>query len=428
MKIKNIIPIVTALAVLLYPNAAAAQGTIKKDTVLSLEDCIDITLKNNPAISSSFASQEAQRNRLSQTRSSYLPQIDASANYSRSDSESEKGWGGAQDGYSSSINAKQLIYDFGKTGLSSDIQENSYYSAVADTRNLIINTIYELKKAYYDTLLARESKHVYEQSVEQYQEQLKRAQAYYQVGTRPKIDVTTAQVNLNNAKLNLIQAENSLKKSYHVLLNVMGIYDPSPEFSLQMNNTLPEFSLTEEQALDTAMKNRQDLLGYKLKLESARQNVKLSRTGYAPSINATGSYGWSGGDFPLYDRWSVGAGVSIPIFSGLSTYNSVKEAQNNMLSAYYNLTSAEQDILLEIKEAYLNVQDSKSKIPVAEITRTQAQENYELAVGRYKVGVGNYIEVKDAETTLSDAKLAYIQAVFDYTLSIAALNKAMGII
>ncbi len=428
MKIKNIIPIVTALAVLLYPNAAAAQETIKKDTVLSLEDCIDITLKNNPAISSSFASQEAQRNRLSQTRSSYLPQIDASANYSRSDSESEKGWGGAQDGYSSSINAKQLIYDFGKTGLSSDIQENSYYSAVADTRNLIINTIYELKKAYYDTLLARESKHVYEQSVEQYQEQLKRAQAYYQVGTRPKIDVTTAQVNLNNAKLNLIQAENSLKKSYHVLLNVMGIYDPSPEFSLQMNNTLPEFSLTEEQALDTAMKNRQDLLGYKLKLESARQNVKLSRTGYAPSINATGSYGWSGGDFPLYDRWSVGAGVSIPIFSGLSTYNSVKEAQNNMLSAYYNLTSAEQDILLEIKEAYLNVQDSKSKIPVAEITRTQAQENYELAVGRYKVGVGNYIEVKDAETTLSDAKLAYIQAVFDYTLSIAALNKAMGII
>ena len=176
------------------------------------------------------------------------------------------------------------------------------------------------------------------------------------------------------------------------------------------------------------MKNRQDLLGYKLKLESARQNIKLSRTGYAPSINATGSYGWSGGDFPLYDRWSVGAGVSIPIFSGLSTYNSVKEAQNNMLSAYYNLTSAEQDILLEIKEAYLNVQDSKSKIPVAEITRTQAQENYELAVGRYKVGVGNYIEVKDAETTLSDAKLAYIQAVFDYTLSIAALNKAMGII
>ena len=269
---------------------------------------------------------------------------------------------------------------------------------------------------------------MYEQSVEQYQEQLKRAQAYYQVGTRPKIDVTTAQVNLNNAKLNLIQAENSLKKSYHVLLNVMGIYDPAPQFSLQMNNTLPEFTLTEEEALDTAMKNRQDLLGYKLKLESARQNIKLSRTGYAPSINATGSYGWSGGDFPLYDRWSVGAGVSIPIFSGLSTYNSVKEAQNNMLSAYYNLTSAEQDILLEIKEAYLNVQDSKSKIPVAEITRTQAQENYELAVGRYKVGVGNYIEVKDAETTLSDAKLAYIQAVFDYTLSIAALNKAMGII
>ena len=428
MKISKYILILPAVLALTHSSFCMAQDGIAKNAELSLEDCIDITLKSNPAISASFAAQEAQKNKLSQTKSSYLPQIDASANYSRGDSKSEEGWKGADNSYSSSINAKQLIYDFGQTGLSADIQENSYYSSIADTKNLVINTVYDLKEAYYATLLAKQSKAVYEQSVEQYQEQLKRAKAYYQVGTRPKIDVTAAQVNLNNAKLNLIQAENSLKKSYHVLLNVMGVYDPNPQFTLKMDDTLPEFKLTEEEALDTAMQNRQDLLSYKLKLESARQNVKLSKTGYAPSINASGSYGWSGGDFPLYDRWSVGAGISIPIFSGLSTYNKAKEAQNSMLGAYYNLTSAEQAVLLEIKKAYLNVQDSRSKIPVAEITRTQAQENYELAVGRYKVGVGNYIEVKDAETTLSDAKLSYIQAVFDYILSIAALNKAMGII
>lgn len=406
---------------------AQNEGPISPNSILSIEDCIDITLKNNPKISASFASQEAQRSRVSQSKSSYMPQVNANANYNRSNSETQNGWVGADNSYSSAISANQLLYDFGKTGLSVDMQENSYYSSVADTQNLIINTIYELKEAYYAVLLAKQSKLVYEQSVEQYQEQLKRAKGYYQVGTRPKIDVTTAQVNLNNAKLKLIQAENSLKKSYHVLLNVMGIHDNNPTFELEMNNVLPEFTLTEEEALETAMQNRQDLLSSKLKLESARQNVKLSRTGYAPTINASGSYGWSGGDFPLYDRWSVGAGISVPIFSGLSTYNKVEEAKSSMMNAYYNLTSAEQAILLEIKKAYLNVNDSKSKIPVAEITRTQAEENYQLAVGRYKVGVGNYIEVKDAETTLSDAKLSYVQAVFEYNLSIAALNKAMGI-
>lgn len=426
MKIKKyILPFSLFLA--FYTLVYAQNIQTDKSNILTLQDCIDITLKNNPSIASSYASQEAQKNRVSQSKSSYLPQVDASANYSRGNSKTSTGWNEAANNYSSSINAKQLIYDFGQTGLSTDIQKNTYYSSVADTKNLVVNTIYQLKEAYYAVLLAKQRKLVYEQSVEQYQQQLKRAKGYYEVGTRPKIDVTTAEVNLNNAKLNLIQTENLLNKSFHVLLNIMGIYDYDESFDITMNDTLPEFTLTEEDAINTAMQNRQDLLSYRLKLENARQNIKLSKTGYAPSINATGSYGWSGNDFPLYDRWSVGAGISVPLFSGFSTYNKVKEAQNNMLSAYYNLTAAEQDILLDIKKAYLNVQDSKSKIPVAEISRTQAEENYQLAVGRYKVGVGNYIEVKDAETTLSDAKLSYINAVFDYILSIAALNKAMGI-
>lgn len=426
MKIKKyILPFSVFLA--FYTLVYAQDSQTDKSNILTLQDCIDITLKNNPSIASSYASQEAQKNRVSQSKSSYLPQVDASANYSRGNSKTSTGWNEAANNYSSSINAKQLIYDFGQTGLSTDIQKNTYYSSVADTKNLVVNTIYQLKEAYYAVLLAKQRKLVYEQSVEQYQQQLKRAKGYYEVGTRPKIDVTTAEVNLNNAKLNLIQTENLLNKSFHVLLNIMGIYDYDESFDITMNDTLPEFTLTEEEAINTAMQNRQDLLSYRLKLENARQNIKLSKTGYAPSINATGSYGWSGNDFPLYDRWSVGAGISVPLFSGFSTYNKVKEAQNNMLSAYYNLTAAEQDILLDIKKAYLNVQDSKSKIPVAEISRTQAEENYQLAVGRYKVGVGNYIEVKDAETTLSDAKLSYINAVFDYILSIAALNKAMGI-
>lgn len=426
MRIKNNILFISLL--LTFPALVYAQDNqTDEKTVLSLQDCIDITMKNNPSIASSYASQEAQRNRVSQSKSSYLPQVDASANYSRGDNKTAAGWNGAGNNYSSSINARQLIYDFGQTGLSADIQKNTYYSSVADTKNLIVNTIYELKEAYYAVLLAKQRKLVYQQSVEQYEEQLKRAKGYYDVGTRPKIDVTTAEVNLNNAKLNLIQTENLLNKSFHILLNIMGLYDYNESFDITMNDTLPEFTLTQEDAIKTAMNNRQDLLSYRLKLENARQNIKLSKTGYAPSINANGSYGWSGNDFPLYDRWSVGAGISVPLFSGFSTYNKVKEAQNNMLSAYYNLTSAEQKILLDIKKAYLNVQDSKSKIPVAEISRTRAEENYQLAVGRYKVGVGNYIEVKDAETTLSDAKLSYINAVFDYILSIAALNKAMGI-
>ncbi len=393
---------------------------------LSLEDCINLTLQHNPSLKAASLNTQVQQNKLAQTRSNYFPQVNGNASYSRSNQEGLSGWGDAKDAYSSSISANQLIYDFGKTGLSNKIQKNNLYSSQQDEQSTINEVIYKLKQAYYGVLNAEESRNVYAQSVEQYEEQLKRAKAFYSVGTRPKIDVTTAEVNLNNAKLNLIKGENALKTAYSNLTNVMGVYDQNPSFTLVKKDTIPEYNITIEEALKEAQVNRPDLLSMQLKLENAKKNVDLAKTGFAPSLSANGSYGWSGQDFPLYDRWSVGAGVSVPIFSGLSTVNQVKESKNNMLIAYENLTAKEQAILLDIKTCYFNLEEAKTRIPVADLSRKQAEENYNLAVGRYKVGVGNYIEVKDAEITLSNAKLSYIGAVFDYNLAIANLERAMG--
>ena len=401
-------------------------GEIPTGAQLSLEDCINLTLKHNPTLQAASLNTQVQQNRLAQTRANYLPQVNGNASYSRSNQEGATGWSDAKDGYSSSISASQLIYDFGKTGLSNKIQKNNVYSSQQDEQSTINDVIYKLKQAYYGVLNAEESRNVYAGSVEQYQEQLKRARAFYDVGTRPKIDVTTAEVNLNNAKLNLIKGENALKTAYYNLTNVMGVYDQNPSFTLVKKNTIPQYNITIDEALKEAQKNRPDLLSLQYKLENAKKNVDLAKTGFAPSLTANGSYGWSGQDFPLYDRWSVGAGINVPIFNGLSTVNQVKEAKNNMQVAYANLTAKEQAILLDIKTCYFNFEEAKTRIPLAELSRKQAQENYDLAVGRYKVGVGNYIEVKDAEITLSNAKLSYISAVFDYNLAIANLERAMG--
>lgn len=399
---------------------------IKPKQELSLQECIDLTLQNNPSLAAAQSGVQAQYSKVWQSRSSYLPQVNANASYSLSDNENEGGFKGKADSYSSAISATQLIYDFGKTGNTIDVQKNTYFASIEDTKNLTNNTVYNLKKAFYGVVSAKESKEVFIQSVEQYQEQLKRAQAFYSVGTRPKIDVTTAQVNLNNAKLNLIKADNALQIAYHTLLNVMGIYQAVPDFSVKSENNIPKYEITAQEALDNAMQNRPDLASSRLRLDSARMNVTLAKTGYAPSLNANANYGWAGGNFPLYDRWSVGAGVSVPIFNGFSTYNKVQEAGSNLVTAYHNLTEAEQKILLEIKTAYLNFHEASSRIPVADLSREQAKENYQLAVGRYTVGVGNYIEVKDAEVTLSNAKLSYIGAVLDYNLAIADLKRVMG--
>jgi TolC family type I secretion outer membrane protein len=399
----------------------------KKD-FFTLDKCVELTLKNNPRIAAAVVTAEAQRNRLWQGRADYLPQISGSAGVTRSDSKpSGSSWQGADNNYRSSISASQLIYDFGKTGLSNDMQKNSYYASLQDSESVKNSVIYELTQAYMAVLADEEQYEVYKKSVEQYQEQLKRAQAFYDVGTRPKIDVTTAQVNLNNAKLNLIKAQNTLQIAKQRLLNIMGIYDRTEDFKLEKQSQLPAMNITLEDALKQAVDKRPDLVSYKLKLESARQNVKLSATGFAPALSASGSYGWNGTEFPIdNENWSVGASVNVPIFSGFSTINKIKESKNNLNTAYYNLTEAQQNALLDVRTCYFNLQEAAERIPVADVSREQAQENYNLAVGRYTVGVGNYIEVKDAEVSLSNAKLDYISAVFDYNLAIADLKRAMG--
>jgi TolC family type I secretion outer membrane protein len=399
----------------------------QKESVLTLEKCIEITLKNNPRIAAAASSAQSQRNRLSQSKAGYFPQISASANYRREDSKNAAGWKGAEDNYTSSVSASQMIYDFGKTGLSADIQKNTYYASLQESEGTANDIIYQLKQAYIAVLAAEEQRDVFRQSVEQYEAQLKRAKAFYDVGTRPKIDVTTATVNLNNAKLNLIKAENALAIARQRLLNVMGTRDQQPaDFKLEKQSKTPDFKITLEEALRQAFDQRQDLASYNLRLESARQNVKLSRAGHAPELNASASYSWTGDDFPLYDGWRAGASVSLPLFSGFSTVNKVEESKNALNTAYFNLTDAQQNALLDVRTCYSNLQEAASRIPVADISRRQAQENYDLAVGRYTVGVGNYIEVKDAEVSLSNAKLSYISAVFDYNLAIADLKRAMG--
>lgn len=403
-----------------------AQETNSLSKKLTLEDCINITLQNNPEIAASYSTQEAQRSQLKQSKSGYLPQVNGNASYSRSNTNTANQNTGTNNNYSAGISATQLIYDFGQTSSNVGIQEKSYQTAVQNTNTLVNNKIYALKVAYYAVLSAEESENIYRQSVEQYTEQLKRAKAFYEVGTYPKIDVTSAQVNLNDAKLNLLTAQNSLKTKRQELLNVMGITEPENSFTLEMKDTLPPFDLTLEEALKEAHKNRPDLLAKQLQVESARQNVTLSKTGYAPTLTANGSYNWSGNDFPLYDRWSAGASLNVPIFSGFSTYNKVEQSKQNLQTAQHNLTALEQQISLDVKTAYLDLNNAKERIPVAELTAKQAKESYDLAVGRYKVGVGNYIEVKDAETSYSKAKLSHIQAVFDYNLAVAKLKNSIG--
>jgi len=245
------------------------------------------------------------------------------------------------------------------------------------------------------------------------------------VGAKPKFDVTKAEVDLSNAIVNRIRSENNLRVARVSLNNALGIPD-APEFSIDDSLLFQKEEVGLAAALKRAYQNRPDLQSIIKKVEAADASIDLARKGYYPYVTGSAGYGFSGEDFPLSDGWNVGAMLNIPVFNGLQTRYSVEEARANLDVVRANESSLRQSIRLEVEQAFSNLRDAEERTEATRIAVRQAEENAELANGRYDAGVGNPIEVTDALVSLSNARTGYIAALTDYRIAQAGLEKAVG--
>ncbi|MBM4146746.1 MAG: TolC family protein, partial [Nitrospira sp.] len=392
-------------------------------------------LKIHPNIVSAKNTVNVNESRVGQAKANYYPQIDWSSSYSRikpasSSSGSSGGSFGRADEsfnqYSTGLSLIQTIYDFGKTPNQVKIQNLNLDSSRSDLRNTTDQIIFTVKQAYYGVIQARYNMIVAEDTVKQTKQHLEQAKGFYEVGTKPKFDVTKAEVDLSNAKLNLIRNENAFRISIVTLNNAMGVPD-APEYTLDEKMSFGKYEVTLEDALTKAYQNRPDLKSIVSKRQAAERSIELAKTGYYPVLSGNAGYNWSGEQFPLEDGWNVGASLSFPLFSGFLTKYQVEESRANLNVIKANEESLRQIIFLEVQEAYLTLRAAEEAIPTAKLGVEQAQENLDIANGRYAAGVGNPIEVTDAEVGLTNARTFYIQALYVDKVARASLEKAMGI-
>jgi outer membrane protein len=417
------------------PFEGGAEDVIKKGELLTLERCIEIALKMQPTIVAAINTVNINESRVGQAKSNYYPQINWTSSYERINSASGSSSGSTSgffgrtnedfDHYSTGFTLSQTLYDFGKTPTQVKIQNLVLDSSRSDFRNTTEQIILAVKQAYYGVVQTKYNVLVAEDTVKQTQQQLEQAKGFYEVGTKPKFDVTQAEVNLSSAKLNLIRNENAFKIAKVTLNNVMGIPD-APEYTLDETMTFVKYEITVEDALSKAYQNRPDLQSIVLKRQAAERSIDLAKTGYYPVLNGNAGYTWSGEEFPLDHGWNIGATVSFPLFSGFLTKYQVEEAKANLNVLKANEELLKQTLFLEVQEAYLTLRAAEEAIPTAKLRVEQAQENLEIANGRYSAGVGNPIEVTDAEVGLANARTSYIQALYVDKVAQASLEKAMG--
>ncbi len=414
------------LSLILPLEIMHSQEALKPGEILSLDQCIAVALKRHPALHSAEGGLKASQSRVNEAKSSYYPQISASSAINRDHSaDLPKKPGATYNQYQTAVDLNQTLLDFGKTSTQVKMQSQNYQASQFDLQDVIRLVIFNVKQAYYGIFQSNQNRDAFAEEVKQFQLHLDQAKKFYEVGLKAKIDITTAEVNLGQAKLNLLSAENTIRLARIALNNAMGLSDAF-SFDIQEPPGFQDYPITLEAALDRGYANRPDLQSAMAKSEAVKSTVDLAYKNYYPVLSGNAEYGWMGQDSPLKPEWSVGAVIRIPLFSGHLTQYQIQEARANVETAQANEELIKQNVRFDIEQAFYNLQNVRERISLAELTLKQAQENRELAQGRYSSGVGSSIEVADAVLSEINAKTAQIAAVNDYRLAIASLEKAMG--
>ena len=405
------------------------EGSVEKNIDLTLERCLEIALGNNPQINAAFHDVLASDTRIRQVWSNYFPQFSWQTGYTRIRQLQLSDALGRNLTFNyyilGQITLQQMLYDFGVTQNQATIRKLEYEGQKSTLSETINTVIYETKDAYFNLLYAYENKRVAETTVSQYTMFYDQAKAFYEIGLNPKVDVTIAESNLSNAKLQLIQASNAVNLAVAKLNNVMGVPFIEP-YDVKERLRYEPVDITLEKAVEIARDSRPDLKLAETKVETAKQTLKLVKKSYFPTLSIEGQGQVGGKSFTSNYGYNIGGYLNFPTINGMLIKNEIKEARYLYDKEIANAVNTQNQIFLEIQNAYLTLIEKKNQIPVAILQVKQAKENYELSYGRYRVGEADPIELKEAQTTYQTAQLNYYGALYQYNVAKASLEKAIG--
>jgi outer membrane protein TolC len=232
-------------------------------------------------------------------------------------------------------------------------------------------------------------------------------------------------VDLTNARLELIRARNAEDVARITLANAIGVPD-QPIGELEELLNFKKVEISEDQAIEDALKNRPELLSLSAQRRAAEASVRSAKRNHFPVLSGVADYTYRGQDFPLVWNWDVGLNLTFPIFSGYLTQSQIAEARANLLVVGANEEAFRQNVILEIHQAFSNLREAEERVQTSDVVVRQAEENFNLADGRFQAGVGTSVERTDAQVLLTNAKTSQIQALYDYRVAEARLLKAMG--
>lgn len=410
-------------------NQEILEAGIENVIEVNLDDCLRLALGNNPKIQSAMQDVFASDARIKQVWSNYFPQFSWQSGYSRirqlqlSDVFQENliynFWVSGQ------ISGTQLLYDFGVTKNQALIRTLDKQGYKIILTNVINDVVYKVKDAYFNLLYALEAQRIEEANVKEYERFYEQAKNFYTSGVKPKIDLTIAEVNLSNSKLMLIQANHAVYAAMANLNNTIGI-PYYTKYNLSEKLQYDDLGINIDKAVEICEKSRSEFKLADIKVEQAKQNLKLAKKVWFPQFIAQGQFEVGGRHPDSNYGYTFGAYINFPVVNGMQIKYQLREANMLYSKSQADAKTTKNNIYLQVQNAYYQFDEKKNKIPVAYISMKQAKENFMLSSGRYKAGVGNPTELNDAQISYNNAQLVYYKTLYEYNSARASLEKAIG--
>lgn len=414
---------------------------------LTLEESVSLALKNSLVINIAKEGTKGAEARRREAFTGFLPKLSTTYSYTRLNDEPHfffPGFpplipaanlsAGTINNYNWVIEARQPIFAGG------GILANYQASRIVEDASVVEETarsqdvVQDVKIAYFNILRSQRLRDTALQSVEMLNAHRDVAENFYRVGLIPKNDFLQAEVELANGKQALIRTQNAVELAKSRFNTVLKRELLSPTEIVDILDYKP-LNQSFQDCLDIAKRQRPELRISELKAEQAGKLVRVVQSEYFPSVNLIGQYGRfgdtpsvSGTEFKDRETWQVMAVASWNFWEWGRTKYRVDAGRAMENQAIDQTRELNDQITLEIKNAYLVSQEAQSQIAVSQKVIDQAEENFRISEARYKERVARSTEVLDAQTLLTRAKSEYANALADYNIAFVRLQRAMGVI
>ncbi|MDA8412235.1 MAG: TolC family protein [Desulfobacteraceae bacterium] len=394
---------------------------------LTLAEALATALKNNPQVAEAKENLNGAAARTGLALSNYYPQISIAADWSRGRSYLTALQGiKTTEVNTEALYLKQTIYDFGRTAGAVAAARGNREATDQALAVTLQDLELRVRSAYYLLLATEKQVVAVRETVKAREGVFRQAEEFFRQGVRARVDVARAEATLFAAKTSLIRAENNREIARVELANAMGMESLGDRTLVEpsfLPLPLPERTPSQQAAL----RNRPELRQFAALKSAASGNLTSAKSSYMPVLSGVASAGYADRDFPPTGNvWGVGLNLTVPLFSGFSSVEQVREATAAANSLEARLNSLRLQISKEVESARLGVSEAAARMVSTEKEVAAANESRSLAEGRYQEGVGSIIEVSDAQSQALDAQTANIQAKYDYYAAVARFDRAVG--